>query len=218
MIQLLLVVFTIILSGCNYTIQKSPGANSGNQAISRLPPGTIPGYQLIASAIIAPKCLECHSSGGGNAGGVNLETYEALKNNLPSLRDEITSGRMPKNRGPLSASEKEVFLAWLDAGAPEVGSSPNNPPVPDPEFIDYQLVKTSVIDLRCIGCHSAKGGDKGGVNLETYENVFDQKDSIKSEIESGSMPRPKNKPLTDIQKRIFLSWIENGAPEKGDSL
>ncbi|MBC7538988.1 MAG: hypothetical protein H7281_09215 [Bacteriovorax sp.] len=226
MSKIILLFSFIFLTGCNYSISKKLGANSGNQAIERLPSGTIPGYQIIASGIIAPKCLECHSSSGRNAGGVNLESYTKVIGNLAAIRGEITSGSMPKNRPALSTKEKEVILAWIDAGGPlesttlPTGSTdpiptptPIPPDVPDPDKIDYQIVHTRVIGLRCIGCHSAKGGNKGGVNLETYENVFDQRDAIEDVIRSGDMPRPTTRPLTKVQKEIFLIWLEKGAPE-----
>ena len=221
------VLSLLVLAGCNYTIQKPVASDSGAQAIETLPTGTIPGYQTVNKGIIGPKCLECHSNAGGNGGGVNLETYNNVKSDLVDIRSEVTSGRMPKNRAPLTAKEKEVLLAWLDAGGSLDGATttpttnkptptPTPEPgdvMPDPDKIDFQLVNTKVITPRCVGCHSDKGGNKGDVNLETYDNIYSQIDTIKDEVESGSMPRPKNKPLTDFQKKLFLTWIEKGAPK-----
>jgi len=229
--KILLEFTLLILVGCNYSLQKNLAASSGGKAIEKLPSGTIPGYQVINTGIIAPKCLECHSGPGGNAGGLNLETYNNVKESLASIRDEVASGRMPKNRERLSAKEQEVLLAWIDTGGPQLGTDPTTnlptptpPPttdpspnpgdvMPDPDKIDYQLVNTKVITPRCITCHSVKGGDKGGVNLESYENVLDEIETIKDEVKTGSMPRPKTRPLTDFQKKLFLTWIEKGAPK-----
>ncbi|MDD4973286.1 MAG: hypothetical protein PHY93_03000 [Bacteriovorax sp.] len=208
----------IFFTGCNYSIPKNLGASSGSQSIEKLPPGTIAGYQIIAAGIIAPKCLECHSNGSGNAGGVNLESYSKVSGYLAAIRGEIAAGSMPKNRSPLSTKEKEIFLSWIDAGGPRESSTlpptPSTPPdvMPDPDKIEYQMVSSRVIELRCIGCHSDKGGNMGGVNLETYENVFDQRHAIRDAVSSGNMPLA-TRPLTNVQKQILLIWLEKGAPE-----
>jgi uncharacterized membrane protein len=217
MCKIFFIFLFIFLTGCNYSISKNLSQSSDNQSIEKLPPGTIPGYQIIATGIIAPKCLECHSNGGGNAGDVNLETYANVSGNLATIRGEITAGTMPKNRASLSAKEKEVFLAWIDAGGANEPTTPSPIPpdvMPDPDKIDFQMVQSRVIGLRCIGCHSAKGGNKGGVNLETYQNVFEQKDKFEDDVRSGDMPRPTTRPLTKIQKDILLIWLEKDAPEK----
>ena len=116
------------------------------------------------------------------------------------------------------------MLTWLDAGAPETGSDTNLPPLPpvppippevmpDPDKIDYSVVNDRVVKPRCLTCHSVEGGNKGDVNLESYENIISNLDDIKDDVTKGTMPRPKNKPLTDIQKQIILIWIEKGAPQ-----
>ncbi|MGZ3788656.1 MAG: hypothetical protein ACXVLQ_09045 [Bacteriovorax sp.] len=225
----------VFLASCNYAVPNRPQISSGNQTIEKLPTGTIPGYQTIATEIIAPKCLGCHSSGGGSAGGVNLETYANVKGHLAAISSEVTSGSMPKNISPLSAKEKEVFLAWIDAGGPLDSMTPATGPttsvpspaptptpkptpnpadvMPDPNKIDYQMVSTRVIGPRCISCHSDGGGNQAGINLETYESVFNERSGIKRQITNGSMPLPRSRPLTDIQKQIFLTWLNKGAPE-----
>ena len=232
---IMMTLVSLFLVSCNYSVDKKLGTAQLDQAIEKLPANTIVNYKLINSAIIAPKCLSCHSSSGGDAGGINLESYANLKNAINSVRDEVTSGRMPKNRAPLNSKEKDLLLEWIEGGALAEGASnslpetqtlpipnPAQPPVPPlppgevmplPKEINYKLVNERVIAPRCLGCHSDKNGNRGGVNLENYENVFEQLESIKDEVSSGSMPRPKNKPLTDIQKKIFLSWIESGGPQ-----
>ena len=101
----LFILSFVFLTGCNYSISKNLSDISGSQAIEKLPTGTVASYQLIANGIIAPRCLECHSSGGGNQGGVNLESYSKVKANLADIHDDIVSGDMPKNRAPLTPKE-----------------------------------------------------------------------------------------------------------------
>jgi uncharacterized membrane protein len=224
--------------GCNYSLSKISAAQrgtGGSGSIEALPPGTLVGYQVIATSIMQPKCLECHSGAGGDAGGINLETYENVAANLGIIKSEVQSNSMPKNRPVLTAKEKEILFTWIDNGGPRTTTStptpptpplpptpptppapPVEPPVPptepDVQFITYEMVNTQVLAPRCIGCHSAEGGKRGDVNLETYENVVGSISDIEEAIESGSMPRPRNRPLTPEQKKLILTWISRGAP------
>ncbi len=227
------------MGGCNYSAPNVANqSTSGNATIEKLPTGTIPGYQTIATGIISPKCLGCHSSAGGNAAGINLETYSNVRLRLALISSAVTSDSMPIRISPLTSKEKEVFLAWIDAGGPinsmTVATGPTTPvmvppadpipgplpiptplpkPIPAPNKIDYKLVNTQVIGPRCLSCHSDSGGNSAGINLETYESVFNERNGIKSVISSGSMPLPRNRPLTDTQKQTILTWLNKGSPE-----
>ncbi len=220
--------------GCNYSLAKSPLVFKELQgSLGQTPPGTVVSFQVINSSLIQPKCLECHSSATGDAGGINLETYENVVANLGLIKSEVASDSMPKNRAKLSANEKSILFAWIDAGGPKdpVEPTPTPPqgpveptptqPEPEPpveptppqvEFISYEKVHNEVIQPRCLGCHSDASGNRGGVNLETYENVVALTSVIEEEIKSGSMPRPRNRPLTPEQKDLILKWIASGAP------
>ena len=240
----LFILISAFASGCNYSVPKTQNTTTtGDQSIQQIPIGTIPSYQTIATSIIAPKCLGCHSSGGGNSGGVNLETYQNVEGHLPAISSAVTSGSMPRDGIILTAKEKEVFLAWIDAGGPLNSLTPTTGPtdiaitptpvpapvrlptpvpvtiptpiatttMPDPSTIDYKMVNTRVIGLRCISCHSNSGGNRAGINLETYESVFNERNGIKTQVSNGSMPT--GSPLTSIQKQIILAWLNKGAPE-----
>lgn len=226
--RLALLLLCIFQWGCNYSLTKSPLAFRPTQAgLEQFPAGKIADYNLVANSILKPRCLECHSGAGGNDGGINLETYENVIANLGIIKDEVASGSMPKNREKLSAKEKEVLFAWIDAGGPKEGSvSKTEPtpaptpipvplptPEPSPTTFTYEMVNTAVIQPRCISCHSDAGGNRGEVNLETYENVAALAPDIEAAILSGSMPRPRNKPLTTEQKEMILKWISIGFPK-----
>ena len=198
----LFILISAFASGCNYSVPKTQNTTTtGDQSIQQIPIGTIPSYQTIATSIIAPKCLGCHSSGGGNSGGVNLETYQNVEGHLPAISSAVTSGSMPRDGIILTAKEKEVFLPTPIATTT----------MPDPSTIDYKMVNTRVIGLRCISCHSNSGGNRAGINLETYESVFNERNGIKTQVSNGSMPT--GSPLTSIQKQIILAWLNKGAPE-----
>jgi hypothetical protein len=125
-------------------------------------------YQMVNAKVFAPRCISCH----GNSGGVNLETYAAVKLNLAAIETSaLITKTMPKN-GLLSTGESDLLLAWIKAGAPE-NSQNTNPtstptpiptisPTPTPTSIPvpeeplkpfFNYIKMKIIDKRCIFCH-----------------------------------------------------------------
>lgn len=197
----------LTLGGCNLSDSKSPLLfKEIFSGIQPLPTNGISNFEQINSLILTPKCLSCHSSAGGDAGGLNLETYENVLANLSFIKSEVQADTMPKNKTKLNANEKALLFKWIDAGGPKEETT-----TPPSEIITYDTVKEKVLAPRCIGCHSDEGGNRGDVNLETYENVLSFASLIESEIISGSMPRPRNKPLSSEQKTLILKWIKDGA-------
>ena len=205
-----LILTALIFCGCGLSESKSSlkFTQSGITTLDTLPPSSTLSYAEIHSAIIKPQCLRCHSIDGGDEGGINLETFENLTASLDLVRAEVLSDSMPLGASKLSANQKEIFLKWIDAGGPL-----NAPVKPEVEFISYEMVNTKVIQPRCLNCHSNAGGNRGDVNLETYEKVVELASTIEVEITNGSMPRPRNKPLTQEQKDLILKWIANGTPK-----
>lgn len=82
----------------------------------------------------------------------------------------------------------------------------NNPPGPV-----FQIIKTQVLDGQCLRCHSAAGGNRGDVNLETYANVKSWLFEIEDTVNNNIMP--PRRPLPDDLKDLLKKWIELGAPE-----
>lgn len=79
------------------------------------------------------------------------------------------------------------------------------------QSVDFQTVKTKVIDAACIRCHSG-AAPKGGVILETYADVFRQAANVRLQVESGAMP-PRPPGLSVEQKSLLFAWVDSGAPE-----
>ena len=114
------------------------------------------------------------------------------------------------------------------APPPQPPKSPPTPPVvvdpPAPvvvpeipaDQVDFAFITKYVLQTNCYKCHTEKAGNKGHVNLETYENVMKNYDDIQLDISTDQMPPapPKGIPLTDEQARLILKWLDNGAPEK----
>ena len=86
------------------------------------------------------------------------------------------------------------------------------PPEPQPPAgPTFTEVMNTVIKTNCFQCHTAASGNRGGLNLETYKNIFDNRHAIKFEVENGTMPTRRGTPLTAAQKQMLLTWIEQGA-------
>lgn len=84
---------------------------------------------------------------------------------------------------------------------------------PNPELVvDFATVKSQVLDPACIRCHSG-ATPRGGIRLETFEQVFALKDSLRVQVETGAMP-PRPPGLSPDQKALVLAWVDSGAPER----
>ncbi|MBC7465168.1 MAG: c-type cytochrome [Bdellovibrio sp.] len=79
--------------------------------------------------------------------------------------------------------------------------------------LTYQAVNTSVLAKNCVSCHSQAGGNKGGVNLETYAEVKRNIKEIREQVADKSMP-PRTQ-LSDAQINMIITWIDAGASEDG---
>jgi uncharacterized membrane protein len=79
-------------------------------------------YEMVHKEVIKKSCLECHSADDdnrkeGNAGGINLESYENVVAVLGSVEFEIKNNSMPKDK-PLKERQKKLILEWIAKGAP----------------------------------------------------------------------------------------------------
>ena len=83
-----------------------------------------------------------------------------------------------------------------------------------PEQISYQMVADTVIQPKCLMCHSEVTGNKGGINLETYKKVTQYSEQIKNEVEGKTMPPPGNGLfLTHEEDQFLISWINAGSKQ-----
>jgi hypothetical protein len=80
----------------------------------------------------------------------------------------------------------------------------------------FAQVLTDIIAPKCLNCHSAAAGSRGGINLETYQNTlfYVRTGALKSSVETDFMPM-RSAPLTAQQKKFLFDWIAAGAPENG---
>lgn len=96
----------------------------------------------------------------------------------------------------------------IPQGPQAPGKEPGNPQGPQ---LDFATVKTQVFEVHCMHCHSSAGGNRAGINLETYTSVKPLASLIQSAVSSGFMPPSGNMP--DSVKTLLNNWIQAGAPE-----
>jgi uncharacterized membrane protein len=77
--------------------------------------------------------------------------------------------------------------------------------------LDYQTINYLVLIPRCIQCHSNAGGNKGNLNLETYQQIRQNQAKIYyRSIEKRDMP---SNPLPNAEYDLLKNWLEAGSPE-----
>ncbi|HEY8270678.1 MAG TPA: cytochrome c [Pseudobdellovibrionaceae bacterium] len=83
-----------------------------------------------------------------------------------------------------------------------------------PSSIDYAFVNDKVFQPKCFQCHSLAGGNKGGVNLESYDNVLVNLADIQIDIftEDSMPPLSRGGPLGAYEKNVLKMWLDAGAP------
>lgn len=124
--------------------------------------------------IFENRCQRCHQPGSRNGVGSYNEVFR-IKD---SIHFEVSNDTMPDD-GPLATDQKELMMAWLNAGAPETSSQIHpcaqtpekkpdppppvvvnpppvvNPPAPGPRT--YTELRAKVLVPKCLNCHSLDG-------------------------------------------------------------
>ena len=220
---LITIAAVLLLNGCRFYYEEKPQKDSSFPTdLSTL------SYQTVHEKVFAPRCISCH----GNSGGVNLESYASVRQNLGTIeKAALVNKTMPKS-GSLSSGEAALLSAWIKAGAPEYAPGPIPSPTPEEPLKPYfNSIKKKIIDRRCIVCHSA-GGAASGVPFTSLKSMLDSPREIiipKNPDESGliiavertdnkRMPPPENaNPLSQDEISVLRKWIEDGAPENETS-
>lgn len=82
-------------------------------------------YEGQVKAILDEHCTSCHSSSvSGNArsgapSGVDLDTYQSLLPLAEQANTRIQNETMPPGSNKVPASQKSVFMCWIDQGKNE---------------------------------------------------------------------------------------------------
>lgn len=215
----IIMILLLSISSCNYKIDKSKFDSSepSDEMLNTI------SYQQLRSEVLIPKCLSCH----GNAGGVNLETYNSTLKHIADIhRSCLQTKTMPKAPvSPLDSRQVEVLTAWIEAGGPE---KPRNSDSSDTDENESQTgfnkIKKEIIEPKCISCHMP-GEHAGHISLNTKEDLLNSSLSLvvpgepdKSLFYTITGPGAMNmmppigvEPLTETQREMIRVWIKEGA-------
>lgn len=223
---ILILVSVSFLIGCNSYNPKEyvKGLKASKSEVS------FPDYNLIQNKLLQPYCVYCHSTASGNGGGVNLETYQNVKNFIDSIHHtSVVSKTMPPGK-PLPADLQLMLTNWVAQGAPMVNSGqtgqpaqpaqpaePANPeqaPVLPPAEITDELKPTfksltkNVFGPKCLRCHGSGELDYDNLIKDWVVPGDAEKSALYDSIVNGRMPR---KPLDPAVIEVVKIWIMNGA-------
>ncbi len=110
------------LAGCNYYDEKDSGDDDSSGTTTPVD-GTKLAFTDVVDDVFKPKCFTCHSNSGGSSGGLNTESYAAVKAKAAVIMSRaIESKDMPLG-GSLSSDQYAKLKAWLEAGANETVSA-----------------------------------------------------------------------------------------------
>lgn len=77
---------------------------------------------------------------------------------------------------------------------------------------NYESVNAKVISAQCLNCHSTATGNKGNLNLESYQNIRANLNQITYRVlEVKDMPQGG---LNNADYALMEMWLTAGAPEK----
>lgn len=203
-----LVLCILFLTACNFNhikdenAQQPKGSGVTSNSFSL-------DYISVQANVIGPQCLRCHSTAGGNQGGLTIETYAQVRANLNKIYFRAVEKKdMPANSLP--APQLELLKAWIDSGAPEKSIGKNTGPIKGP--ITWNVIKKQVLGSSCLDCHSGQNAD-GGLNFEDMEVVRKNITAIfESAIVKQTMPLQPYPALNDGEKQALMKWISQGMP------
>lgn len=212
---LLAIVFTA-LAACNYNRVKDGAEDParGPGGAGAMSAGPLE-YKTVLTAVIGPRCLGCHSSAAGNQGGLNIETYQALKAHLSRVAYRSLEKRdMPA--GGLSPAQTQLLQAWIDAGAPEFDGGPVLGK-PDPELsqgpTDWPKVRDKIFGAKCMTCHDPSNPG-GGLDLSSLPMVRAKATVIfERVVVRRDMPLSPYPGLNDKEMGVLMQWFGKGMPE-----
>jgi uncharacterized membrane protein len=215
------------LSSCRQPGSPMVRVGSEDSSADTLNEKSVPSFALIKSKVLSRYCLDCHD--GSRANRQRLNTFAEVTAQLTDIKQRVfvdtASGRRMPPQTDLPASARALLEKWINAGAPEIGSSETvTPPEQKPTEISWNIVFESVISPRCVRCHYEGGLSDDGftpiVNLKIYENAKGSASAIfkyavvKEEMPPAPTETPagtKNpKALTLQEKQILSDWIVQG--------
>lgn len=197
------------LAACNYNhVKKENGSQNVQDKASNLALSL--DYTSVQMSVLGPQCLNCHSSAGGNKGGLSLETYQQVRASMSRIYfRSIEKKDMPPN--PMTADQYDLLKSWIEAGSPEKNIRGPLRPIKGP--INWAVIRDQVLKTSCLDCHSGQN-PHGGLNFESLEVVKQNINAIfDSAIVKQTMPLEPYSALSESEKQALMKWISQGMPQ-----
>jgi len=163
-------------------------------------------YYSIAKPLLDRYCTTCHGAEGVAAGIAPflLDSYTQVAGKKSALVYVIETGSMPPvGYAGMDASDAELFLSWLESGAPEGDVSQTPQGITSDNFTYHRDVRP-IVEEKCAVCHV-----QGGIApfpLQDYENVKAVAAAALFSIENGTMPPwPPTDGYTDFDHPMGLT-------------
>ncbi|MGE0614608.1 MAG: hypothetical protein AB7P04_03125 [Bacteriovoracia bacterium] len=207
-----ILIAVALFCGCGFHYDKTPRVSGGAAQTTPV------GFNQVWERVLVPKCLSCHSGAGGDQGSLNLETYPSVLKNLGRIETRALEQRTmppagPSPLGPLSTEEAQVLVAWIAQGAPREASAGTTTPL-DPVLktgpYTWELVRTQIIERRCLECHSQPNPeaklDLGNVDeVRAKAALIFDRTVVRADMPALPLPR-----LLDDERRALSEWILQG--------
>lgn len=168
-------------------------------------------YDSVNTKVLMGQCLQCHSKDGGDAGGLNLETYQNLRANLNQIMYRVLETKdMP--RGGLTGSDFALMEMWLQLGAPEKNTLTSPLPVLKGPF-NWLVIKEQILRRNCLDCHSSVTPE-AGLDFSDYDQFRNNYAKIfdRTFVKQDMPPEPYDG-LNVSEKQALLKWISQGFPK-----
>lgn len=215
----LLAIFFCLMSACGYVSGRSDSRESDGPVAL----GEVLDFESVQSTIFAPRCVSCHSQ---------YADYASVRREIDAIRSAVSSGRMPKAGGPLSAAQRELLESWIAGGARERADVPNAPTETPPSEPVWGSVSQRIFVPKCQVCHNPQGQAKfldlssrqaieaardrdfGGSKLLDVANP--DQSYLLAVVEDPDEPMPpswSNIPRLDRNEvGVLKEWIRRGLP------
>lgn len=166
----------------------------------------------------------CHSSAGGNAGGINVENYSNVMHYIDRIQDSVAIHQTMPPGKPVSKKLQQLLVTWISNGSPEhatpgtPATEPTEPPATsEPLQPTFSSISKNIFAPKCVMCHGP-GGSAENLPVTDYNFLLKSmwivphdlgQSSLYDSVKSGRMPPSGNLSQTEID--VIGAWITDGA-------
>lgn len=157
-------------------------------------------FRSLSAAVLVPKCVQCHAWASTPEGVAS--TFIAFDPDHSPLYTKVASGEMPKGGPPLAPALVRLVRAYI-------ANPPDSSPVIDLKNVTFEVLKSNVLDTRCIRCHddfASAEGFMGDIEPGDADHSL-----AYNYVKRGKMPKNSTH-LTDNNVEAFKVYINSLPP------